>query len=389
MRSLDDAHVSYAACVARALEREGASVSPEWTLALRDVPRYHFVRTFYEQDGAGPWRAVSRDDPATHGRWQEAVASDRPLTTKLRIDGHGAEVAVSSSSKPGLMVRMLETLKLENSHRVLEIGTGTGYNAGLLCHRLGHDQVASVDNDPGLVVTARDRLAELDYKPILAVTDGAHGLPEAAPFDRIIATCSVRRVPQAWLNQLTDAGRVLVDVKVRGTSAGNLVDLRRRGGAMEGRFLSRWAGFMPMRSMSDQHGYPARLPQTVQRYTDVPATDPWAAFPVVWFIAALTMPTDVTVGTLLSADRRFPVGGTITRADGHWAEVELGARADGGHTLRASDADTWRVVEDAYAMWRVLGKPDWGNFGLTVYGPDDQVVWCKAPGGHRSWPLPT
>src|SRR5690606_10027168 len=69
----------------------------------------------------------------------------------------------------------LQALDAHQGHRVLEVGTGTGYNAALLCHRLGPDNVTSIDIDTGLVDRARERLAAFDYFPHLEATDGAAG----------------------------------------------------------------------------------------------------------------------------------------------------------------------------------------------------------------------
>jgi protein-L-isoaspartate O-methyltransferase len=73
---------------------------------------------------------------------------------------------------------MLTLLDAHAGHRVLEIGIGTGYNAALLCHRLGSDNVASLDIDSELVDTARQRLAALGFHPALTVGDGAAGLDD-------------------------------------------------------------------------------------------------------------------------------------------------------------------------------------------------------------------
>src|SRR6185295_6458940 len=88
---------------------------------------------------------------------------DEALVTALLPDGHGGRAAVSSSTQPSLMVGMLDALDLGDRLRVLEIGTGTGYNAALMCHVLGDAAVHSVDVDPALVDTARARLDSLGY----------------------------------------------------------------------------------------------------------------------------------------------------------------------------------------------------------------------------------
>jgi protein-L-isoaspartate(D-aspartate) O-methyltransferase len=121
---------------------------------------------------------------------------------------------------------MLEALEITDGMRVLEIGTGTGYNAALLAHRLGSAQVCSVDIDPHLVCQARERLSQLGYTPTLATTDGADGLPGHAPFDRIIATCAWSAVPAAWISQLRPNGLALVHIEGP-LGAGNLIALRR------------------------------------------------------------------------------------------------------------------------------------------------------------------
>ncbi|MBV9313972.1 MAG: hypothetical protein JO100_09565 [Pseudonocardia sp.] len=88
------------------------------------------------------------------GEWLDAVYSDDSLVVQ-RADAPGVEDwPTSSSTMPSLMVRMLELLNVTDDSRVLEIGTATGYNAALLCHRLGADQVASIELHPGLAAAA-------------------------------------------------------------------------------------------------------------------------------------------------------------------------------------------------------------------------------------------
>ncbi|MCZ9339668.1 methyltransferase domain-containing protein, partial [Streptomyces sp. TRM76130] len=104
----------------------------------------------------------------------------------------------SSSSQPSLMALMLAELRVADGDRVLEIGAGTGYNAALLCHRLGDDGlVTTVDLDPEITDSARRHLDAAGYHPAVVTGDGARGVPGRAPYDRIIATCALPAVPRA------------------------------------------------------------------------------------------------------------------------------------------------------------------------------------------------
>lgn len=118
----------------------------EWADAFASVPRHLFVPRFHQQDSTGTWQPLTRSDPA----YLETVHSDTALTTQLDERG----VPTSSSSQPSIMLAMLEALDVSEGHRVLELGTGTGYNAALLCHRLGDANVTSIDIDPDLIDTA-------------------------------------------------------------------------------------------------------------------------------------------------------------------------------------------------------------------------------------------
>ncbi len=194
---------------------------------------------------------------------------------------------------------MLETLDVRDSDRVLEIGTGAGYNAALLCHRLGDRQVYSVDVEPDLVDAARSRLAALGYHPTLVCADGGLGLPEHAPYDRIIATCSVPRVPWSWVGQTKLDGVILADLKVS-VVAGNLVRLVRTSDGAHGPFDPGYAAFMALRPPTRDHDSPAATPApdsraASQRRTSLDPRTPWNAL-VVWFLASLRLGAGVRFG---------------------------------------------------------------------------------------------
>jgi protein-L-isoaspartate(D-aspartate) O-methyltransferase len=301
---------------------------------------------------------------------------DEALVTALLPDGHGGLAAVSSSTQPSLMVGMLDALDLGNHPRVLEIGTGTGYNAALMCHVLGDAAVHSVDVDPALVDTARARLDSLGHHPLLAVGDGRAGLPGHAPYDRIIATCAFPEVPWAWAEQLVAGGLLLVDVKV-GLLAGNLALLRRTPDRLEGRFLPAWAGFMAVRDRDRppvwQEADPPVGPTEGETET---ALDPHPlAASVPWFLAQIGLPPVVTF-------RRFGpdlAGARFVAADGAWCAVSPPDTRGRRSVTWGGPRCLWDDVERAHALWRAHRRPSWDRIGLTVTPDRTHTVWLDRP----------
>ncbi|HEY8985616.1 MAG TPA: methyltransferase domain-containing protein, partial [Streptomyces sp.] len=182
----------------RVIEERGGFVGePRWREAFLAVPRHVFVPYYYVA-GVGGYRRVWGEDPdpLVRERWARGVYEDVPLAIRVR-DGE----LVSSSSQPSLMALMLGALGVRDGERVLEIGAGSGYNAGLLAYRLGDRGVVSVDLEPEIVESARRHLAVAGYRPRVVVGDGARGVPDGAPYDRVVATCGVGSVPSAWVRQ--------------------------------------------------------------------------------------------------------------------------------------------------------------------------------------------
>ncbi|MER6568424.1 methyltransferase domain-containing protein [Streptomyces sp. NPDC001093] len=224
----------------REIDAEGAwAGDPVWREAFAAVPRHLFVPYYYVAGPRGYERRWGESpDREARERWVRGVYEDVPLATRLR-DGE----LVSSSSQPSLMARMLAALEVEDADRVLEVGAGTGYNAALLAHRLGDgDLVTTVDLEPEITESARRHLEAAGYRPAVVTGDGARGVPERAPFDRIIATCELPTVPRAWLAQCRAGARILTPL------ATGLLALTVRDAAHgEGRFLSTPAYFVPLR----------------------------------------------------------------------------------------------------------------------------------------------
>ncbi|MGH3805055.1 MAG: hypothetical protein ACRDRU_00120 [Pseudonocardiaceae bacterium] len=122
----------------------------------------------------------------------------------------------------------------------------TGYNAALLCYRLGAANVYSTDIDPALVDHAGLVLDSLGYRPTLVAADGYHGLADGAPYDRILATCAITHVPPQWIRQFSYGGRIVAPIA--GNSAKPLLVLDKTASdEVTGHFDNNSVGFMPLR----------------------------------------------------------------------------------------------------------------------------------------------
>jgi protein-L-isoaspartate(D-aspartate) O-methyltransferase len=148
--------------------------------------------------------AMSRLDRARFipPRWCEDADRDRPVPI-----GHG-----QTTSQPSLVALMTELLHLQGRERVLEIGTGSGYQAAILAALCA--EVFSVERIPELAEAARALLVDgLGLGNVrLRVGDGGLGWPEAAPFERIVVTAAAAGIPEALLAQLAPGGRLVIPV---------------------------------------------------------------------------------------------------------------------------------------------------------------------------------
>ncbi len=180
-----------------ALRRRGIS-DPAVLRAMDEVPREHFVeRSFVD-----------------------TAYSDQALPIACG----------QTISQPYVVAYMTEQLGVEPRHRVLEVGTGSGYQAAILS-RLARE-VITVERYRTLAESARTRLASLGYDNIeVIVGDGLAGIPEKAPFDRVIVTAAAETVPEALVEQLAEGGALVLPL---GPHAGTqqLVKLTKRAGGL-------------------------------------------------------------------------------------------------------------------------------------------------------------
>jgi len=181
--------------------------------AMDEVPREHFVE-----------RAQAPDAYADHAL---------PIACGQTI------------SQPYVVAYMTEQLRLEPHHRVLEIGTGSGYQAAVLSRLAA--EVVSIERYRTLAEAARGRLSALGYNNVeVRVGDGLAGVPDRAPFDRIIVTAAAETVPEQLVEQLTAAGVMVLPL---GPHAGvqNLVRLTRgpEGNRIEELIAVRFVPLLP------------------------------------------------------------------------------------------------------------------------------------------------
>lgn len=151
-------------------------------------------------------------------------------------------------SQPYIVALMTQMLNLQGSEKVLEIGTGSGYQAAVLA--LLAREVHTIERHRQLAEQARQALDELDLQNVhVHVGDGSQGWPAGAPFDAIIATAAAPRVPPPLLEQLADGGRLVLPVGMRG---GQFLELWHRFGDRYESELGVPVAFVPMLG---EHGW--------------------------------------------------------------------------------------------------------------------------------------
>jgi protein-L-isoaspartate(D-aspartate) O-methyltransferase len=192
---------------------------PQVLAAMRQVPRHLFVPVNVRD-------SACRDTPLPIGKGQ-------------------------TISQPYIVALMTELLELTDEESVLEIGTGSGYQAAILS--LLAREVYTVERLPGLARNAEEVLCQLGYTNVhVRVGDGTLGWPEHAPYDAIIVTAAPPQIPSPLLDQLADRGRLVAPIGPRWTQ--NLVRVRREGEIFHKEYLTAVA-FVPL---VGEHGWEER-----------------------------------------------------------------------------------------------------------------------------------
>ncbi|PCG86327.1 methyltransferase [Streptomyces sp. WZ.A104] len=345
------------------LEKAGVLKAPQWRAAVEAVPRELFLHpgVFLPVDG-GRWRPVTAvgADPA---EWAQIAYSDQSLTTQL--DGHltadqATELVTgsptSSSTTPVTVVDMIEQLAVEDGHHVLEIGTGTGYSSALMCHRLGEDNVTTVEVDPEVASRADAALETAGFSTWTVNGDGLLGHPRRAPYDRVIATCAVRRIPYTWIKQTRPGGVVLATVGGAWSYGTGLAKVTvGDDGTAEGRIIGR-SSFMQARSQAVVPVSGDLSARTAYADSEREAKVPPAMLEE-WmpaFLAQLAAPGAQFVRAATSDGARLLYVFDPERES--FAEFSTD---NGGWTVRqGGPVALWDNIERTLTAWQDAGRPD-------------------------------
>lgn len=343
-----------------------------WVRAVMvgQVPRHRFAPdVVWVWDGRA-WVGVERG--AEPRRWAAAVYGGPYESTVTQVlDG----LPSSSLSCGSVVADMLDSLTLRPGDRVLELGTGSGWNAALLAARAGVGCVVSVEVDAGLAADARGRLDSARLGVDVHTGDGAAGWADGAPYDRVIATYAVDVVPWAWVAQARPGGRIVTPWGRLGHVALTVAD--------DGQSASGWvqglATFMPSRGV-DQGVEWGQIPRDGGVETEGSFPFPVGELGDGNLLFALrVLSPDVRITVRRSGD-----GATAQLHDGRasWAVLTDGVAVQGGPRRLADE------VSEGWLRWGSAGRPSLYDFGITRT-PSEQYVWHEGADGVRQRWEPT
>jgi protein-L-isoaspartate(D-aspartate) O-methyltransferase len=339
----------------------------------------------------------------------EAVYRNELVVTKSDANGF----PLSSSSEPQVMAAMLERLDLREGMRVLEIGTGTGYNAALIKTIVGRrGRVVSVELDREIARRARAALRAGGYAVRVVCADGHLGHAWASPYDRIVLTAGSATIAGAWIDQLVDGGLLELPLRMKAVGPQAITTLRRAGRRLEsvsvvpGQFMPLRGGeaapthasSLPVKQVLGQGGEPV-LAHLSGKSLERLSTAGWrrlfsldgprkrslgfrfAAWPLALYLA-LEIPEsrlvarweDLAIGVLGRGGRSMAV------VEGRW---EGGHRPTRQRMLAYGDGEAEESLEAILQRWKARGCPGLDQLRINVEFRDRRArvahTWLARP----------
>lgn len=330
------------------------------TPAIRDAfaahPRHRFIPDMVWPDATGLPLYRSTDP----GRWTRLVYSADAVTIQANDGGPGPRNEPSSSSSaPQVMADMIAAAGVDEGMRVLEIGTGTGWNAAILSTLVGtKGAVTSVEIDPGVAALARERLTGtgVTVRTVSAPPDGE-------VYDAVIATCAVTRIPPSWTAALRKGGALVLPWSPHPAAHSTpIAVLRHRGGSVSGRFVREGA------FMRDRTQRPGDLPFPGLGRRPVPL-EPLPVGSVELIGSGMMTPLLLMLPGMRLGTGMRPFHGRPGRivwmgAGQAWAYLWPDGTVTGG-----GDRALGEELAESYRMLREAGLPGVEHFALEA-GPD-------------------
>jgi protein-L-isoaspartate(D-aspartate) O-methyltransferase len=377
---MDDLEARSAPHLARMLAAlRQLGVTDEPVLAAMDaVPRHEFVNRFWSVPPSDTRsRGRAREHRLSEDCADEVLAEIYDPTSALLIRTGGAR-ATSSLSAPIIVGLMLAEMQLTPGLRVLEIGTGSGYNAALLASLVGQPAlVTTIDVDAELIGPAQQRLDRLGFGSVaVRQGDGAQGVADRAPFDRIAATVGCVDIAPAWVAQLAAGGQLLVPLEHGAMHPRVLLRREEDGQDLIGRFVGRSAFVRMQGSQADHPLWPGDLslpanPERAPLPRDLGVLDPDPQAP----IADQRRPWDLS--TYVGMRDRRALSGVALGEGTSTASLRQGAvYFDGPQGAELAD----RLVTLG-RDWVELGCPGLERYGLRFTPRPEGPAAADSAGG--------
>lgn len=339
------------------------------------APRHRFITEYYARIGSKE-RKLHADDPD----WQ-ALLLEVSYQTEEAIalrKGGDSWTWTSSCSSPAIVCAMLESLDVAKGMSVLELGTGSGWNAALLSVLSGcSGRVRSIEMQPDVAEDARRHLRAAGFSEVEVRTgDGVHGLSDGAPYDRIIVTAASRDIAPAWFEQLAPEGRLLVPFEIPGLVSPLLLIERNRDG-MRARFTGH-AEFMHM--LGAEAALSAMTPQNDHGLTKLMRLVP-RVYPVPWTSEEGARDWSLRLSLLFYLHLADPRAVAVQLEGGHWdAYAGLWDRDKEGlaligpaQTIGYGDPTVYDELLEHCACWTELGRPGIADYEFRPLSVGDTL----------------